>query len=138
MPSPAPVPTHTSWPWTWSSLTLSGVSPTRYSWFLISRTVPTRMDGLLCAQSSDPPRSGNARRGTRGSPAGCAARCGAARRRRDPRERISMKQLVAFDLDGTLAESKQPLKEDMADAIADLLGVANVAVISGGDWPQFD
>lgn len=49
-----------------------------------------------------------------------------------------MKQLVAFDLDGTLAESKQPLKEDMGEALADLLGVAHVAVISGGDWPQFD
>ena len=49
-----------------------------------------------------------------------------------------MKQLVAFDLDGTLAESKQPLKEDMGEAIANLLGVAHVAVISGGDWPQFD
>lgn len=49
-----------------------------------------------------------------------------------------MKQLVAFDLDGTLAESKQPLKDDMGEAIADLLGVAHVAVISGGDWPQFD
>jgi HAD superfamily hydrolase (TIGR01484 family) len=49
-----------------------------------------------------------------------------------------MKQLVAFDLDGTLAESKQPLKDDMGEALADLLGVANVAVISGGDWPQFD
>jgi phosphomannomutase len=49
-----------------------------------------------------------------------------------------MKELVAFDLDGTLAESKQPLKDDMAQAIADLLTVSNVAVISGGDWPQFD
>ena len=49
-----------------------------------------------------------------------------------------MKQLVAFDLDGTLAESKQPLKDDMGEALADLLGVADVAVISGGDWPQFD
>lgn len=49
-----------------------------------------------------------------------------------------MKQLVAFDLDGTLAESKQAIKPDMAEALADLLGVANVAVISGGDWPQFD
>ena len=49
-----------------------------------------------------------------------------------------MKDLVAFDLDGTLAESKQPLKESMGEALADLLGVANVAVISGGDWPQFD
>lgn len=49
-----------------------------------------------------------------------------------------MKQLVAFDLDGTLAESKQPLKPEMGEALADLLGVAHVAVISGGDWPQFD
>ncbi len=49
-----------------------------------------------------------------------------------------MKQLVAFDLDGTLAESKQPLKEEMGEALADLLEVAHVAVISGGDWPQFD
>lgn len=48
-----------------------------------------------------------------------------------------MKQLVAFDLDGTLAESKQPLKDDMGAALADLLAVAHVAVISGGDWPQF-
>ncbi len=49
-----------------------------------------------------------------------------------------MKKLIAFDLDGTLAESKQPLHDDMGEALADLLGVANVAVISGGDWPQFD
>lgn len=49
-----------------------------------------------------------------------------------------MKQLVAFDLDGTLAESKQPLESAMGEALADLLGVADIAVISGGDWPQFD
>ena len=49
-----------------------------------------------------------------------------------------MKQLVVFDLDGTLAESKQPLTAEMAGAIADLLGVADVAVISGGNWPQFE
>ena len=49
-----------------------------------------------------------------------------------------MKKLIAFDLDGTLAESKQPLKDPMGEALADLLGVANVAVISGGDWPQFE
>jgi phosphomannomutase len=45
--------------------------------------------------------------------------------------------LVAFDLDGTLAESKQALKDTMGEALADLLDVAHVAVISGGDWPQF-
>ncbi|MGN6376938.1 MAG: HAD-IIB family hydrolase [Sphingomonas sp.] len=49
-----------------------------------------------------------------------------------------MKRLIAFDLDGTLAESKQPLDPDMGKALADLLVVADVAVISGGDWPQFD
>lgn len=49
-----------------------------------------------------------------------------------------MKQLIAFDLDGTLAESKQPLQPPMQAAIAALLAVAHVAVISGGDWPQFD
>ena len=49
-----------------------------------------------------------------------------------------MKQLVAFDLDGTLAESKQPLGDPMGEALADLLDVAHVAVISGGDWPQFE
>lgn len=49
-----------------------------------------------------------------------------------------MKKLVALDLDGTLAESKQPLSHEMGAALARLLGVADVAVISGGDWPQFD
>lgn len=49
-----------------------------------------------------------------------------------------MKQLIAFDLDGTLAESKQPLSDWMSEAIGNLLQVAHVAVISGGDWPQFD
>lgn len=49
-----------------------------------------------------------------------------------------MKDLIAFDLDGTLAESKQPLEPAMGEALADLLEVAQVAVISGGDWPQFD
>ncbi|UYY59359.1 HAD-IIB family hydrolase [Sphingomonas sp. S2-65] len=49
-----------------------------------------------------------------------------------------MKQLIAFDLDGTLAESKQPIGEPIATALGRLLGVTKVAVISGGDWPQFE
>ena len=49
-----------------------------------------------------------------------------------------MKQLIAFDLDGTLAESKQPIGAEMAGLMKDLLEVAKVSVISGGDWPQFD
>lgn len=48
-----------------------------------------------------------------------------------------MKRLVAFDLDGTLAESKQALDPEMAGLLACLSRVSTVAVISGGDWPQF-
>lgn len=49
-----------------------------------------------------------------------------------------MKRLIAFDLDGTLALSKQPLDANMAGRLADLLDVAMVDIISGGDWPQFE
>ena len=49
-----------------------------------------------------------------------------------------MKKLIVFDLDGTLAESKSALDAEMAVLLAALLGVAKVAVISGGDWPQFE
>ena len=49
-----------------------------------------------------------------------------------------MKRLVAFDLDGTLALSKQAIQPDMAETLAQLLRIADVAVISGGDWPQFE
>ena len=48
-----------------------------------------------------------------------------------------MKRLIAFDLDGTLAESKQPIDAEMSALLARLTQVAQVAVISGGDWPQF-
>ncbi len=48
-----------------------------------------------------------------------------------------MKKLVAFDLDGTLAESKQAVDAEMAGLLGRLTGVADVCVISGGDWPQF-
>jgi HAD superfamily hydrolase (TIGR01484 family) len=49
-----------------------------------------------------------------------------------------MKKLIAFDLDGTLALSKQPLDDEMAGLLSQLLDVAMVAIISGGDWPQFE
>ena len=49
-----------------------------------------------------------------------------------------MKKLIVFDLDGTLAESKSPVDAEMSALLHDLLGVAKVAVISGGDWPQFE
>lgn len=49
-----------------------------------------------------------------------------------------MKKLIVFDLDGTLAESKSPLDAEMAKLLGALLGVVKVAVISGGNWPQFE
>jgi phosphomannomutase len=49
-----------------------------------------------------------------------------------------LKRLVAFDLDGTLALSKQPLDDEMAALLAQLTQVALVDIISGGDWPQFE
>jgi hypothetical protein len=50
----------------------------------------------------------------------------------------SMKKLIVFDLDGTLAESKAPLDVEMASLLGDLVGIMHVAVISGGDWSQFE
>jgi phosphomannomutase len=49
-----------------------------------------------------------------------------------------MKKLIVFDLDGTLAESKSSLDAEMSRLLHDLLGILKVAVISGGDWPQFE
>jgi phosphomannomutase len=49
-----------------------------------------------------------------------------------------MKKLIVFDLDGTLAESKAAIDAEMAKLFSALLDVAKVAIISGGDWPQFE
>ncbi|MGA2582930.1 MAG: HAD-IIB family hydrolase [Tepidisphaeraceae bacterium] len=49
-----------------------------------------------------------------------------------------MKRLIVFDLDGTLAQSKASLDAEMAARLGELLKVVNVAVISGGGWPQFE
>lgn len=46
--------------------------------------------------------------------------------------------LVAFDLDDTLAPSKSPVDEQMLDVFARLLGRTTVAVISGGNFEQFE
>jgi phosphomannomutase len=48
------------------------------------------------------------------------------------------RKLFIFDLDGTLAESKAALDAEMAALLKTLLGRVKVAVISGGDWPQFE
>jgi phosphomannomutase len=49
-----------------------------------------------------------------------------------------VKTLIVFDLDGTLADSKSPLEPAMGALIGKLLEVAQMAVISGGAWPQFE
>lgn len=49
-----------------------------------------------------------------------------------------MKKLIIFDLDGTLAKSKSAIDKEMAALLDKLLKVAKVAIISGGDWPQFE
>ncbi len=48
-----------------------------------------------------------------------------------------MKRLIVFDLDGTLAKSKSALDDEMAGLMTRLLAVVKVAIISGGDYPQF-
>lgn len=49
-----------------------------------------------------------------------------------------MKKLIVFDLDGTLAKSKSAIDDEMAGHLSALLKVSHVAIISGGDWPQFE
>jgi phosphomannomutase len=49
-----------------------------------------------------------------------------------------MKKLIIFDLDGTLAQSKASLDAEMAVLFSRLIGTVKVAIISGGDWPQFE
>lgn len=49
-----------------------------------------------------------------------------------------MKKLIVFDLDGTLAESKSSLDPEMTSLLNTLLKHTQVAVISGGNWPQFE
>jgi phosphomannomutase len=48
-----------------------------------------------------------------------------------------MKKLIVFDLDGTIAESKSSLDDEMSALLRNLLSILKVSVISGGDWPQF-
>lgn len=48
-----------------------------------------------------------------------------------------MKKLIVFDLDGTLAETKQKVSTEMQSLLKTLMNHCMVSVISGGDWPQF-
>lgn len=49
-----------------------------------------------------------------------------------------VRQVIAFDLDGTLAPSKSPLPDRIGAALSSLLGKYHVCVISGGKFEQFE
>jgi hypothetical protein len=48
------------------------------------------------------------------------------------------RRVIAFDLDNTLADSKSPITEQMADLLDGLLRRFQVCVISGGKFEQFE
>lgn len=50
---------------------------------------------------------------------------------------VYSKQLIIFDLDGTLGKSKCPLDAEMESLLDKLLSRKKVAIISGGGYPQF-
>ncbi len=50
---------------------------------------------------------------------------------------LSTKKLLAFDLDGTLTTSKHDIDEVMITLLCKLLDKVPVAVIGGGNYPQF-
>jgi len=50
---------------------------------------------------------------------------------------VYSKQLIVFDLDGTLAESKSGISPEMASSLIKLIARKKVAIISGGGYPQF-
>lgn len=47
------------------------------------------------------------------------------------------KELIVFDMDGTLTPSKFPMEKDMAEVFMKLLAIKKVAVISGTGFPKF-
>ena len=47
------------------------------------------------------------------------------------------RRLIGFDLDGTLAVTKSPIPDLIAERLADLLALVDVCVVSGGDFVQF-
>jgi hypothetical protein len=51
---------------------------------------------------------------------------------------LNLKKLIVFDLDGTLAESKSAIDDEMSALLIALVSVVKAAIISGGDLPQFE
>ncbi len=48
-----------------------------------------------------------------------------------------MKKLISFDLDDTLAVTKLPISDQMAELLTELLNTFDLCVISGGRYEQF-
>ena len=67
-----------------------------------------------------------------------ASRAGHAAARGRIERVTSLPALIAFDLDDTLAPSKSPLDPRMLGLLEGLLEVTKVAVISGGNFAQFE
>ena len=49
---------------------------------------------------------------------------------------LKIKKIIVFDLDGTLAISKQGLDEEISLLLGQLLDIKKVAIITGGGFPQ--
>ena len=49
-----------------------------------------------------------------------------------------MKKLIVFDLAGTIAESKSSLDDEMSALLRNILTIAKFAIISDGNWQQFE
>lgn len=52
-------------------------------------------------------------------------------------KKIPKKDLIVFDLDGTLIETKSPMDQEMSDLLSKLLRLKKVAVIGGGKYEIF-
>ncbi len=52
-------------------------------------------------------------------------------------QKIKDKELIVFDLDGTLVQTKSPMDEEMTSLFSKLLEVKKVAVIGGGKYQVF-
>ena len=51
---------------------------------------------------------------------------------------MAKRKVIAFDLDGTLADSKSPVTDRMSDLLTRLLKKYQVCVMSGGKFEQFE
>ena len=55
----------------------------------------------------------------------------------EDKDKIRKKEIIVFDLDGTLAPSKAPADREMIELLLSLLNVKSVAIIGGGKYSLF-